>query len=445
MRLVAIGVNHHTAPLEVREAVWLSAETSIAAARGVRRSGMDEAFVLSTCNRTEIYAVLSQDPGMEAMDRALHDATEVLLAHARSREFVRKEHLFVLHDYHALRHVFRVATGTDSLVVGDMQILGQFKEAAFAAEREGLTGSVLHHIVESALHTAKRVRSETALMEGAVSISYAAVELAGKIFSDLSERRVLLIGAGQTGELAARHFAAKGVTRLAIANRTRSKAEELASALSGVAVDYEQLDDELVKADIALTSVGSDDAILTVERLREVMKRRRQAPLVLVDIGVPRNIEPAASALDFLFLYDIDGLQVVVDQNQVRRESELPKVNLIVREELREFKEWVAAREAKPLIVDLRNHFETIRSQVVEQHRHRLTPEQQELVEMITRRIIHRLLHLPMTELRNGTDLKAEERRHRTTLIRRLFGLFGSQTPVQQHETDKQFEARSEA
>jgi glutamyl-tRNA reductase len=445
MRLVAIGVNHHTAPLNVREAVWLSTESSIAAARGVRGIGMDEAFVLSTCNRTEIYAVKYQDPGMEAMDRAVHDATDVLLSFARSRDLVRKEHLFLLHDYHALRHVFRVATGTDSMVVGDMQILGQFKEAAFAAEREGLTGSFLHHIVEASLHAAKRARSETALMEGAVSISYAAVELAGKIFSDLSGRRVLLVGAGQTGELAARHFVAKGVTRLSIANRTRSKAEELAAELAGRVVDYESVDDELAAADVVLTSVSSDDPIFTAERLRRVMKRRRNAPLVLVDIGVPRNVEPSASSLDFLFLYDIDSLQVVVEQNRARRETELPKVNAIIREELREFKEWAAAQEAKPLIVDLRNHFESVRSQVVEQHRHRFTAEQQEIVEMITRRIIQRLLHLPTTELRNGTDLKADERRHRTTLVRRLFGLLGDQGMNSRPTSDDRVEAGSKA
>lgn len=423
MRLVALGVNHHTAPVNIREALWLSPEAAAEMARDVKAAGMDEAFVLSTCNRTEIYAVNQHETGMEALDRAVSRATDAWLSRMRSGVTVEKGHLFLLHDYHALRHMFRVATGIDSLVIGDMQILGQFKDAALEAKAAGFTGSVLHHIVDSTLHAAKRVRTETRLMEGAVSISYAAVELAGKIFSDLSERRVLLIGAGQTGELAARHFKAKGVDKLSIANRTRSRAEELASELSGEIVDYGALDEQLARVDIALTSVGTVDPILTKERLRPILKRRQGAPLVLLDIGMPRNVEPATSDLDFVFLYDIDTLQEVVDQNQSRREAELPRVNAIIREELRSFKEWVAIQEAKPLIVDLRNQFETVRTQVVQQHLHKFSPEQQAEVEMITRRIIQRLLHFPMVELRNGHNLKAEDRRHRSTLVRRLFAL----------------------
>ncbi len=436
MKLVALGINHHTAPVDVREAVWLSPEASIETASRVRRVGWDEAFILSTCHRTEVFAVQQQDPGMSSTDELARGAIEQLLVSSTSKAEVRKEHIFLLHDYHALRHMFRIATGIDSLMIGDMQILGQFKEAAFAAAEARLIGSVLQHVVQSTLHAAKRVRTETALMEGAVSISYAAVELARKIFSDLADRRVLLVGAGQTGELAARHFSAKGVTKLTIINRTRSKAEELATSLGGEAADYDSLDEQLARVDIAVTSVASPDPILTKERLRPIMKRRENAPLVLVDIGMPRNVEPAAASIDSVFLYDIDNLQVVVDQNRARRAAELPRVNAIVQEELRSFKEWVAAQEAKPLIVDLRNHFESVRSEVVEQHIVKFAPEERELVQLITRRIVQRLLHLPMVELRNGQDLKSDERKRRSHLVRRMFGLERPEEPPHTEPTE---------
>jgi glutamyl-tRNA reductase len=419
MNLLNLSINHRTAPVEVREKVWLSEEETKLGLQRFRPSFFGECMVFSTCNRTEVFGV---DPSADVTPERVRD---MLLDLKQAGAMVSSDHFVSSFSEEAVRHLFEISAGIDSMVVGDIQILNQVKEAFKLARDEGALGPVLSRLMQSALRVGKRTRTETAICEGAVSVSYAAVELANKIFEDITTRSALLIGAGETGELTVKHLVGKGIGHIKIANRTRAKAEELVASLGGEVVDYELLVDALQEVDIVITSVRSPSYIVQPADVQRVMKQRLNNPLFLIDIGVPRNIDPAARKIDNVFLYDLDSLGGVVERNLGRRKAEIPKVSEIVKEEMADFFRWYNTLQVGPTIQELRDTFEAIRTQEVQKNINRFKPEDRELIELVTKRIVNKILHQPITTLKeqSGNGEPRRETIHRIHTLREIFGI----------------------
>lgn len=421
INIAAIGINHRTAPLNVREKLWFSADEIRRILPMLKEKWFSECFFVSTCNRTELYGVSAGSnryfPTVDSVGRALIDAKSAAGS-------VESKHLYALYSTAAVNHLFKVASGIDSMVIGDVQILSQIKEGYNIAREAQTVGIFLNRVLQSAFRAGKRTKAETRISEGAVSVSYAAVELAGKIFEDFSKKSALLIGAGEAGELTAKHLAAKRVGKLFITNRTRSKAEKLVSDIGGTVVDFENKLSELPLVDIIITSVNAPQFVLTARQLTEMMKRRAHKPLIVIDMGVPRNVEPSANTIENVFLHDLDVLSGIVDRNLAKRRAEIPKVNTIILEELKEFYNWHNSLEVAPTISDLHRHFEGIRRSEVEKNANRFTSaSDKEFVDLVTKRIVNKLLHVPTTILKNGHEEPEEVKRKRIHIIRTLFGL----------------------
>ncbi len=397
MRLFAVGLSHRTAPVELREAVDFArggVDTALSAlvSRGVGR----EVVVLSTCNRAEIYAAGDSDATADGLGRFFSDYHNVAHAHVA-------EHLYVRRGMEAARHLFRVAAGLDSLVVGEPQILGQVK-AAYAVANDGhYTGALTNRLFHSAFATGKRVRAETGVGEGAVSVSYAAIALAKKIFGHLKGRSVLIVGAGDMAKLTGVHLQAQQVQRIAIVSRTLATAQGLARRLGGDAVPWDRLDDALTAADIVITATGAPDPVLGSARVEEAMRPRRNRPLFIIDIAVPRDVEAAVGNLDQVFLYNIDDLRTIVNENLARRGGELERAEAIVEEEVSRFTAWMQSREIVPTVVALRRRFEAIRQSELSRLEPKLSglpPEARARVDEITRLIVEKLLLTPTEQLK---------------------------------------------
>ncbi len=401
MRLYAIGLSHRTAPVELRECVDFAragVEQALAslATRGVGR----EMVVLSTCNRAEIYAVGDNEATAEAVSRFFSEYHNI--PHEQMAE-----HLYVRSGAEAARHLFRVAAGLDSLVVGEPQILGQVK-AAYATAHEGhFTAALMNRLFHSAFAAGKRVRSETGLGEGAVSVSYAAIALAKKIFGDLKGRNVLILGAGEMAKLTGVHLQAQQVKQITIASRTLLTAQNLAAHLGGIAVPWDALDSALHAADIVVTATGASEPVLTRARIEEAMRPRRGRALFIIDIALPRDVDAAAGDLDQVFLYNIDDLQTIVQENLARRAAELARAEAIVEEEVAKFVAWMQSREIVPTVVALRQRFEAIRQSELARLEPKLTglpPEARSRVEEVTRLIVEKLLLTPTEQLKSVSD-----------------------------------------
>jgi len=420
MNLFTIGISHHTASVEVREKMWLSDDEARAALAQLKDRFFSECVLVSTCNRTEVYGLLP--PGRTVDDREL---SQFMIGFKKAAPDVQPDHFVARSAGNAVHQLFRVASGIDSMVIGDIQILSQVKDAFGLAREAGALGPVTDRLMQIALRVGKRVRTETSICEGAVSVSYAAVELAGKIFSDLARKSVLLIGAGETGELTLKHFVSKGIGSARIANRTREKAEALAASLGGSVVDFDDLSSAAHLVDIVVTSVTSPSHILLAEDIQKSMRKRANLPLIIIDIGVPRNVDPAARRIENVFLYDIDSLQTMVDRNLERRKEEIPKVNTIIREEMVEFLNWHNSLQVGPAIKDLRDVFEAVRSQEVERNLNRFREEDREMLEMVTKQLVNKLLHTPMTVLRESAESGngQSETLRRVQTLRELFGI----------------------
>ena len=401
MRVFAVGLSHRTAPVELRECVdftrgGIDAALSALAAQGVGR----EAVVLSTCNRAEIYAVGDTDETADSVGRFFSEYHR--LPHPEVAA-----HLYVRRGAEAARHLFRVAAGLDSLVVGEPQILGQVKAAYSTASERQFTGALTNRLFHSAFAAAKRVRSETGLGEGAVSVSYAAIALAKKIFGDLTGRRVVILGAGEMAKLTGVHLQAQRVEQITIASRTLQSAESLAARLGGQAIAWDALDGALGAADIVITATGASEPVLTRARVEDAMRPRRGRPLFLIDIAVPRDVEPSVGKLDQVFLYDIDDLQAIVKENLARRGSELARAEAIVDEEVARFASWMQSREVVPTVVALRQRFEAIRRSELRRLEPKLAglpPEARARVDEITRLIVEKLLLTPTEQLKSVSD-----------------------------------------
>ncbi len=401
MRLFAVGLSHRTAPVELRECVdfargGVEAALAALAARGMAR----ELVVLSTCNRAEIYAVGDTDAAAEALTRFFSEYHEVPAARMA-------EHLYVRRGQDAALHLFRVAAGLDSLVVGEPQILGQVKAAFAAASGLRTTGALTNRLFHSAFAVGKRVRSETGLGEGAVSVSYSAIALAKKIFGDLEGLQVLVLGAGEMAKLTGVHLRAQRVARITIASRSLATAEHLARHLDGHAVPWSNLDAALDAADIVITATGATEPVLTRERIEDAMRPRRQRPLFIIDIALPRDVEASAGALDQVFLYNLDDLRAIVKENLARRGGELERAEAIVGEEVGRFAAWMQSREIIPTVVALRQRFESIRQSELARLESKLSglpPEARARLDEITHLIVEKLLLTPTEQLKSVSD-----------------------------------------
>lgn len=418
MKFLLTGLNHRTAPVEVREKIAFDERTLPDALENLRkRPGVVEGVILSTCNRVEVSVTAEDAADAEA-------AVDGFIADTRSveRTWV-SPYLYHYGGSDAIRHLFRVASSLDSMVVGEPQILGQLKSAYAIAKEHGSINGFLDLVMTRAFNVAKRVRSETDIGASAVSVSYAAVELAREIHGNLQGKRVLVVGAGKMAESAARHLRRAGVSEILVTNRTRSRAEALAEDCGGRVLDYERFEETVPQVDIVLASSGAPHYILTKEQMRKVMSRRRNRPMFLIDIAVPRNIDPTANELDGVFLYDIDDLGKVVDQNLKGRIKVAEDAEDIIREEVERMMARLKTREVAPTIVSLQEKFEGLRQAEWDRVRPKLgalTPQQEELLEAYGRGLINKIAHGPITELR-----KSSEDPRILDVIRRLFRLGG--------------------
>ncbi len=413
MKLLITGVSHKTAPVEVRERLALRDEAVPDALRRlISARGVSEALVLSTCNRVEVITASEDSANAEqAVDDVLG-----------SSEFER--HLYRHHDKDAIHHIFRVAASLDSMVVGEPQILGQLKDAYALAKAHGALSGTLDSVLCRAFSVAKRVRSETGIGQMAVSVSFAAVELARKIFGSLKGRGVMIVGAGKMSELAARHLRRSGASKILVTNRTWDRAVEMAQVFGGVAVAYDRFLAKLPEADIVITSSGAPHYILTKEDMQRVIAARRNRPMFLIDIAVPRNIEPAANDLDNVFLYDIDDLEEVVRANIRERMKEADRAEQLVAHEVDRMLERLKLQEVTPTIVSIQEQLEQVRTAELEKARRRLgplTPQQEEIIEGLTRGIVNKIAHGPISELRRQAG--EPEGVHVIAAIRRVFGI----------------------
>jgi len=419
MKFVITGVSHNTAPVEVRERLAFDAPSLAAALSDLEaRGGLCEALILSTCNRVEI--AVTAEEGADP-----HGVVEQFLAESRKLEPEwLQPYLYRYEDQEAIRHLFRVAAGLDSMIIGEPQILGQLKAAYAAAKAQGTVRNFLETVLTRAFSVAKRVRSETGIGESAVSVGYAAVELAREIFGSLAGKKVMIVGAGKMSELAARHLHRSGATRIFVTNRTYQRAREMAGAFQGTIIEYDRFLAFLPEIDILIASSGAPHYILRKSEMRRVIEARRNRPMFLIDIAVPRNIEPAVNEIDNVFLYDIDDLQKVVDVNLGERRKRAELAEQIIADEVERLIARLKAREVTPTIVSLQDQLEQIRAAELDRVRSKLgplTPQQEEALEALTRGIISKIAHGPISELRrqagqpNGSEV--------IEAIRRVFRL----------------------
>lgn len=421
MKLCVTGLNHRTAPVAVRERLAFKQHDLARALDDLRQQpGVREGLILSTCNRVEV-AVAADDTV------AAQRSVEAFLINAQhlDPESLR-QYLYVFEGKEAVRHLFRVAASLDSMVVGEPQILGQLKSAYSVAKETGSVGGFLETVLMRAFGVAKRVRSETEIGANAVSVSYAAVELAREIFGSLKGRRVMLIGAGKMSELAARHLNRSGVQQILVTNRTPARAAEVAEMVNGSIVEYSQYRTRLKEVDIVITSSGAPGYLLTKDDLKPILSARKNKPMFLIDIAVPRNIDPAVNELDNVFVYDIDDLQQAVAENLKARQSEAAEADKIVAEEVDRLENWMRTRQVGPVIAALQDQLEQVRAAEIERMRGKLgplTPQQEQAIEALTRGIVNKIAHGPIAELRRQAS--ADNGIETLDTIRSMFRLEG--------------------
>ena len=414
MPLHILGLNHTTAPVEIREQVIYSGDhIARALAALVQLQGIDEAVILSTCNRTEFY-LDSDDGGVMALQSWLKGDQSL----SKDAEAA----LFTLNNEEAIRHLFRVACGLDSMVLGEPQILGQLKDAFRQAEQSATVGSQLSRLFQHTFSVAKKVRTDTEIGSSPVSVAYAAVNLANQFFSGFSKHTALLIGAGMTIELVARHLSSKGIGRMFVANRDFGRAQNIASQFDGFALPLSEIEGTLPEADILISSTASTEPIVTTEQMQSAVRARKRRPIFAVDIAVPRDLEAGIGELDDVYLYTIDDLDKVIVEGQSNREAAAIDADRILNEETQRYLNIERSKEVAPIITALRDHGDTIRHEVLEQARRRLAKgaDQDEVLEFVTASLLKKLLHQPSVRLREAGE---QSDRAFTDAIRELFDL----------------------
>jgi glutamyl-tRNA reductase len=403
--IFALSLNHRVTPLRTREQVAFNREDGERLLVALGETGKTtETLLISTCNRTEVYALAEPDTELEEwLFGALKDYRGFLVVRS-PRNFM------VARGEGAVRHLFRVAGGLESQILGESQVLGQLKRSLEWAQSAGSDGRVLHRLAERAFRVGKRVRTETVLGQGALSASYAALELARKVFGHLRGKRVLVIGTGEIGELALENLDGVGVGDLVIINRTRKSAEVLASRFHGRVRDLNELSDALVEADLVISSTASTEPLVRFDELRQVRQRRGgDHPLLIIDLAMPRDFEERCGTLDEVFVKNLDDLAEIVRGSTAERRKEIPHAEAIVAEELTTFCTWLRALEVEPTIVQLRELFHAIREEELEAVRRSLDDETFEQLERFARRLVNRLLHVPSENLRRQEELHAKE------------------------------------
>jgi glutamyl-tRNA reductase len=413
MSLVLVGLNHETAPLPVRERVAYSRDEAVSALQELKPL-VPQALLLSTCNRTELYALLA-DPAD--------------LPRVKERLFFRKfqgngsdNYLYERSNEDVVRHLFRVACGLDSMVLGEQEILGQVKHAYEISRQAETVGTLFHRLAEQAVHVGKRARTETQIGFGPVSVAFAAVELAEKIFQKLEGRGVLLVGAGENGALCAQHLQARKAEPFLIANRTPERAEILARDLGGETIAWEGLASALTRVDIVVATTAAPHAIIQPEMVRDAMRKREGKPLLLVDLAVPRDIDPEVDRIQSVFRFDLDALKGVVDTSVTRRRKEVPAVEHLVTDEVEGFMRWWDSLASGPVIRDLHQAFESVRVHELEQNAKRFKDEDRAQLEVFSRNLVRKLLmsaSIELKEQKDGDPAALE----RLATVRRIFRL----------------------
>lgn len=419
MPLILVGLNHRTAPVRVREQLSIP-ETKLAEATASLRSvdGVEGAALLSTCNRVEaIVSTEDEDVIMQLVDWLAESA-------AATRAELEK-HLYVLRHADVISHLFRVASGLDSMIIGEPQIAGQVRKAFAIAQELGTLDPLLTQVFENTMRVSKKIRTETGIGEHAVSVPYAAVELAKKIFGDLRGLEVLLLGAGEMGELTAEHLNAHDVRQVFVANRSYARATELASRFNGEAVHFDRLDDHLMRCDIVIASTAAPHYIVEAHHVTRALEMRRNRSLFLIDLAVPRNIDPAIAQVEGAYLYDVDDLQQVADANLDLRQQKAGEAELIVTHEMELFRKRLVAQDAVPTILELQQRLESIRNGELEKCLRRMGPitaEQRNAVDLFSTQLVNKILHYPILQLKEAAD-EPQERESLRRTIRKIFGL----------------------
>lgn len=418
MHLVVVGVNHKTAPIEIRERLAIDDRgLSQALAKLKNHAHMAEFCVVSTCNRTEFYAVAPTRVG-----------DDMLISFLAGYSGIKREELdpcvYVRFGHHAVKHLFEVACGLDSMAVGETQILGQIRSAYCIADEAESTGAIINNLFQRAITVGKRARTETGISCGAFSIGAAAVQLAKTVFGSLDGRKALLLGAGEMSKLAATHLQANGVSKTYVASRTKSRVEALVIDSIGEAIEFSRVDEVMGEVDFVISATSSPRPIITKERMGRVMKARGSLPIFLIDIAVPRDVAPDVQELDNVFVYNIDDLHFFLDRCRKEREAEIEKVQAIIDEETGQFMAYMRTHEALPLIKQLRDKFDSVYLGEWERYSSKLdhlSEEDQEYVRKMLRSVVRKLTHNPILRIKhyavNGEDKAKLE------AARELFGL----------------------
>ncbi len=421
MKVFVAGLNHKIADVDVREKLAFNGpKLEEGLTRFRELSGVEEAIILSTCNRVELYANVGD------ARKASESIKDFLSEFHNIKRGSLDNALYFYDDTNAVRHVFRVASSLDSMVVGEPQILGQLKDAFDLALSKKTTGILLNKLMKKAISVAKRVRTETRIAENAVSISFAAVELAKKIFTDLSKRVFMLLGAGEMAELAAKHLISTGVKEVLVSNRTFERACELSKEFKGRPVKFEEFIQEMVRTDIVICSTGAPTYILTKNQMQKVMRERKQRQVFIIDISVPRNIDPEINDLDNVYLYNVDDLQGVVHANMFERQKEAEKAEKIIEEEIDTFLKWQSSLDSVPTIVALREKAEEIKKEELDKLLHKIPgigEKEREAIEYMATALVNKLIHPPTAALKEAS----EDKDAMVATIRRLYGIDGEE------------------
>lgn len=443
MHLLLLGVNHKTAPVEVRESLAFAAEEIPALASALRdECDLDELAILSTCNRTEVMAVSRQSPAsagrrlIDSLSRRGQRRAARSGASSRATARLQSAHFYTYTDEEAADHLFRVAAGLDSLVVGEPQVLGQVRQSLGLAVKAQTISLLLRRLLETALRVGKRARTETRISEGAASVSHAAVELAARVFGDLKGKHVLLVGAGKMSELAARNLAEHGISAVFVANRTFARAQEMARSFRGQAIRIEGMAAWLQEIDIVISSTGAPAYVITEEMVRQALPERKGRPLFLIDIAVPRDIDPNVHQLEGVFLYNVDDLHEVVQANLEQRQAYIEDVEAIISDETAAFTSWLKERQAVPVIAHMRREAEKVRKAELERALRRLDhlpEEDKEHIRALTVALMNKLLHGPTVRLKDG--VKGNEGRRVLQAAAQLYN-FPQPEPTAQEEDE---------
>lgn len=414
---MVLGVNHKTTPVEIREKLVFS-DPREPLQKLFSIPGVEECCFLSTCNRVEVFFV-----GNPA-DSTKDEIRNMLFANSGVTDKETKRYTFLFQEIEAINHLFRVAASLDSMIVGEAQILGQLKQAFRNAMEQNCTGIILNRFIQKSFSVAKRIRTETKIGSSAVSISYAAVELAKKIFGNLKNKKVLLVGAGEMAELAAEHLITHGIGEVIVANRTFERAVKLARRFNGSAVALSELVTQLEIADIVISSTGASDLVLRKQDVKPIMRQRKHRPLFLIDIAVPRDLDPKINDFDNVYLFDIDDLQNVIEVNKSERRKEADKAERIVTEETLKFTQWLESFEVTPTIVAIREKADAIRTAELAKTLSQLkdlSPKEIKSIEILTTSLINKLLHDPLNFLKSNSA--PDEKEIKLDLTRKIFGL----------------------